>query len=42
MACSDCTGSTPCGGLMPYDSLPLAAGELCTIESWIAQGAPND
>ena len=40
--CFDCTTDAPCGGAMPYLGEPLAADDLCTIESWIAQGAPND
>ena len=45
MACDDCTASTPCGGLMPYlgEALEVAAPQyLCTIESWISEGAPNN
>jgi hypothetical protein len=43
--CSDCTTSYPCGGSMPYlgDLLAISApDDLCTIESWISQGAPNN
>jgi hypothetical protein len=42
VSCSDCTASMPCGGLMPYLSEPLAAQDLCTVGSWIAQGAHNN
>jgi|HubBroStandDraft_5_1064220.scaffolds.fasta_scaffold237288_2 hypothetical protein len=45
MACSDCTSSTPCGGLMPYLGESLATDSpqyLCTIQSWITQGAMNN
>lgn len=43
--CADCTPSAPCGTLMPYDGEPFATTDpdfLCTIESWIAHGAPNN
>jgi hypothetical protein len=43
--CSDCNSGTPCGGLMPYDGEPLATSDpqnLCTIQSWITQGAKNN
>jgi hypothetical protein len=45
MACYDCTASTPCGTLMPYLGEPLEVDTpeyLCTIESWISEGAPNN
>ncbi len=45
MMCSDCTSTTPCGGLMPYlgESLATATPQyLCTIQSWILQGAKNN
>jgi hypothetical protein len=43
--CTDCNATTPCGGLMPYDGEPLATSDpqnLCTIQSWITQGAQNN
>ena len=43
--CTDCNVTTPCGGLMPYDSESLSMTEpqfLCTIQNWIAQGAKNN
>ncbi len=40
--CVDCTAATPCGGLMPYLGEPLPFEDLCAIEGWIAQGAPNN
>jgi|HubBroStandDraft_6_1064221.scaffolds.fasta_scaffold504309_1 hypothetical protein len=43
--CSDCTSTAPCGGLMPYDGETLATTDpqnLCTIQSWITQGAQNN
>ncbi len=45
MMCEDCTSSTPCGGLMPYLGESLATDSpqyLCTIQSWILQGAMNN
>jgi hypothetical protein len=42
----DCTTATPCGASMPYLSETFAmAGEqaeLCTIQNWITEGAPNN
>ncbi len=43
--CFDCTSDAPCGGYMPYLGEPLATyapEDLCTIENWIVQGAPNN
>jgi len=42
MMCSDCTSSTPCGGLMPYLGSVVEPDFLCTIQGWISQGAKND
>ena len=43
--CIDCNADSPCGGLMPYDGELLAETDpqnLCTIQSWITQGAKNN
>jgi len=43
--CVDCSSSSPCGGTMPYLGELLATSapdDLCTIENWISQGAPNN
>jgi WD40-like Beta Propeller Repeat len=40
--CTDCTTSTPCGGSQPYLGAPLGSADLCTIQSWIGQGALNN
>jgi hypothetical protein len=43
--CSDCNADTPCGGFMPFDGELLAKNSpdlLCTIQSWISQGAKNN
>ena len=40
--CSDCTMQAPCGAQEPYLGAGLPADELCTIESWIAEGAPDN
>jgi hypothetical protein len=40
--CFDCTTTMPCGEYMPYLGELLAADDLCTIENWISQGAPNN
>ncbi|HWX75306.1 MAG TPA: hypothetical protein VNZ05_08365 [Solirubrobacteraceae bacterium] len=45
MMCMDCNSTTPCGGLMPYlqEALSTTAPDhLCTIQSWIQQGALNN
>jgi hypothetical protein len=45
MMCGDCDTTTPCGGLMPYQGESLATDSpqyLCTIQSWILQGAMNN
>ena len=45
MMCEDCDTTTPCGGLMPYQGESLATDSpqyLCTIQSWILQGAMNN
>jgi hypothetical protein len=40
--CQDCTAVYPCGGSMPYLGELLVPEDLCTIENWISQGAPNN
>jgi hypothetical protein len=43
--CIDCNADSPCGGLMPYDGELLAMTDpqnLCSIQSWITQGAKNN
>jgi hypothetical protein len=43
--CFDCTTTMPCGTTMPYLNEPLATSapdDLCTIQSWISQGALNN
>lgn len=45
MMCEDCSSTSPCGGLMPYLGESLATDTpqyLCTIQSWILQGAMNN
>jgi hypothetical protein len=45
MMCEDCDSTSPCGGLMPYLGESLATDSpqyLCTIQSWILQGAMNN
>lgn len=41
-ACTDCNATTPCGGLMPYQSTSLDPAYMCTVQSWIVQGAKNN
>jgi hypothetical protein len=40
--CADCTTQAHCGAQEPYLSAGLPADELCTIQSWIDEGAPNN
>jgi hypothetical protein len=45
--CQDCMSMNPCGGTMPYNGYMLANPNgnphaLCTIQSWIMQGAQNN
>jgi hypothetical protein len=41
--CFGCSQSTqPCGVPMPYNSMSLAADQICTFKSWIVQGAKNN
>jgi hypothetical protein len=40
--CFNCTTTTPCGTQMPYQATPLTPAELCTLKSWIVQGANNN
>lgn len=43
--CADCMTTQPCGETMPYLGEMLAQSrpaDLCTLENWISQGAPND
>ena len=41
-SCADCTAADPCGGRMPYMSVVLSPDQICTIKSWIVQGAMNN
>jgi hypothetical protein len=43
--CSDCNFMTPCGTFMPYYGQMLsgiAPDDLCTLQNWISEGAPNN
>lgn len=43
--CSDCNVMTPCGTFMPYYGEMLsgiAPDDLCTLQNWISEGAPNN
>jgi hypothetical protein len=43
ISCVDCTMSQPCGTFMPYlGTGQLTSDQLCTLESWITQGAMNN
>jgi hypothetical protein len=40
--CFDCTMQAPCGSQEPFEGAALADHDLCTIESWIDEGAPDN
>jgi hypothetical protein len=40
--CQDCNSTSPCGGEMPYLGEPLDSTDVCTLQSWILQGAKNN
>ena len=40
-ACSDCIAAAPCGVQMPLGST-LTASEICVLENWIDEGAPDN
>jgi hypothetical protein len=40
--CTGCSATTPCGAQMPYNATPLNSDQLCTLKSWIVQGANNN